>query len=294
MMKILNKESLWGLLFISPTLLGFLVFFLGPIFAVLFLSFTRYDLLSAPESAGLANYAKLFTDSQLHKVYRNTFFFGAAAITLNVLLGLFLAILVNQRLPAFLRYLLRTVYFFPVLVGMIYAATVWKFLFNRDLGIINYYLHYMGIGPISWLTSSQFALWSIIFVYMWKNVGFTMLTTLAGLQSIPQDIYEAAAIDGARPFAMLRKITIPLLSPVILFNVVITLINTMQEFDSIVALTNGGPGNASRTVSLYIYEKAFRGLDMGYASAVAVTLFLVIGLLTALQFILSRRWVHYT
>jgi multiple sugar transport system permease protein len=293
-MKKLNKESLCGLLFISPTLLGFLVFFLGPIFAVLFLSFTRYDMLSAPESAGFANYAKLFTDSQLHKVYRNTLFFGAAAITLNVSLGLFLAILVNQRLPAFLRYLLRTVYFFPVLVGMIYAATVWKFLFNRDLGVINYYLHYIGVGPVSWLTSSQFALWSIIFVYMWKNVGFTMLTTLAGLQSIPQDIYEAAAIDGARPFAMLRSITIPLLSPVILFNVVITLINTMQEFDSIVALTNGGPGNASRTVSLYIYEKAFRGLDMGYASSIAVTLFLVIGLLTALQFILSRRWVHYT
>jgi multiple sugar transport system permease protein len=293
-MKIPNKESLCGLLFISPTLLGFLVFFLGPIFAVLFLSFTRYDMFSAPESAGLANYAKLLTDSQLHKVYGNTFFFGTAAIILNVSLGLFLAILVNQRLPAFLRYLLRTVYFFPVLVGMIYAATVWKFLFNRDLGVINYYLHYIGVGPVSWLTSSQFALWSIILVYMWKNVGFTMLTTLAGLQGIPQDIYEAAAIDGARPFAMLRKITIPLLSPVILFNVVITLINTMQEFDSIVALTNGGPGNASRTVSLYIYEKAFRGLDMGYASAIAATLFLVIALLTALQFSLSRRWVHYS
>jgi multiple sugar transport system permease protein len=293
-MKIPNKESLCGLLFISPTLLGFLVFFLGPIFAVLFLSFTRYDMFSAPESAGLANYVKLLTDSQLHKVYGNTFFFGTAAIILNVSLGLFLAILVNQRLPAFLRYLLRTVYFFPVLVGMIYAATVWKFLFNRDLGVINYYLHYIGVGPVSWLTSSQFALWSIILVYMWKNVGFTMLTTLAGLQGIPQDIYEAAAIDGARPFAMLRKITIPLLSPVILFNVVITLINTMQEFDSIVALTNGGPGNASRTVSLYIYEKAFRGLDMGYASAIAVTLFLVIALLTALQFSLSRRWVHYS
>ncbi len=293
-MKIPNRESLCGLLFISPTLLGFLVFFLGPIFAVLFLSFTRYDMFSAPESAGFANYAKLLTDSQLHKVYGNTFFFGTAAIILNVSLGLFLAILVNQRLPAFLRYLLRTVYFFPVLVGMIYAATVWKFLFNRDLGVINYYLHYIGVGPVSWLTSSQFALWSIILVYMWKNVGFTMLTTLAGLQGIPQDIYEAAAIDGARPFAMLRKITIPLLSPVILFNVVITLINTMQEFDSIVALTNGGPGNASRTVSLYIYEKAFRGLDMGYASAIAVTLFLVIALLTALQFSLSRRWVHYS
>ena len=293
-MKIPNRESLCGLLFISPTLLGFLVFFLGPIFAVLFLSFTRYDMFSAPESAGFANYAKLLTDSQLHKVYGNTFFFGTAAIILNVSLGLFLAILVNQRLPAFLRYLLRTVYFFPVLVGMIYAATVWKFLFNRDLGVINYYLHYIGVGPLSWLTSSQFALWSIILVYMWKNVGFTMLTTLAGLQGIPQDIYEAAAIDGARPFAMLRKITIPLLSPVILFNVVITLINTMQEFDSIVALTNGGPGNASRTVSLYIYEKAFRGLDMGYASAIAVTLFLVIALLTALQFSLSRRWVHYS
>lgn len=121
-----------------------------------------------------------------------------------------------------------------------------------------------------------------------------MLTTLAGLQNISQELYEAASIDGSKPFNTLCRITIPLLSPVILFNIVIMLINTMQEFDSIIALTNGGPGNASRTVSMYIYETAFRGMNMGYASAIAVTLFLLIALLTATQFGLSRRWVHYS
>src|SRR5260370_30178753 len=170
---------------------------------------------------------------------------------------------------------------------------VWKFLFNRVLGVVNYYLHFFHVAPIGWLTTSNWALWSVILVYVWKNVGFTMLTTLAGLQNISEELYEAAKIDGAKPHTSLFRITIPLLSPVILFNVTITMINTLQEFDSIVALTNGGPGAASRTVVLYIYEK-FRSFDMGYASAIAVTLFVLISLLTLLQFWGSRRWVHYS
>lgn len=157
-MKQLRTESVFGYLLISPTLLGFLLFVLGPIVAVIFLSFSQYDMIDAPKAAGFSNYARLLADPQLHKVYANTFFFGAAVVILNGTLGMLLAILINQRLPAVFKYLLRTVYFFPVLVGMIYAATVWKFLFNRDLGVINYYLHSVGLGPYSWLTSSQFAL----------------------------------------------------------------------------------------------------------------------------------------
>lgn len=191
-MRTLRSESVFGYLFISPTLLGFLLFVLGPILAVIFLSFTRYDMIDAPTAAGFSNYARLLTDPQLHKVYANTFFFGAAVVVLNGTLGMLLAILINQRLPSAFKYLLRTIYFFPVLVGMIYAATVWKFLFSRDLGVINYYLHFIGLGPYSWLTSSQFALWSVILVYIWKNIGFTMLTTLAGLQNISEELYEAA------------------------------------------------------------------------------------------------------
>jgi multiple sugar transport system permease protein len=292
-MKKASQETLSGYMFIGPTLLGYLIFILGPLIAAIALSFTHYDMMSTPRLIGFGNYARLISDSRLAVVYRNTALFAFVSISLTVGFGLLLGVAVNQRLPGAVKYVLRTAYFFPVLVGMIYAAMVWKFLFNRDLGVVNYYLHFFQIQPISWLTSSAWAIWSVILVYVWKNVGFTMLTTLAGLQNISEELYEAARIDGAKPFTMLFRITIPLLSPVILFNVTITMINTLQEFDSIVALTNGGPGDASRTVVMYIYDKAFRSFDMGYASTVAVTLFVLISLLTLLQLWASRRWVHY-
>ena len=290
-MKKTYSENLAGYFFVSPSLLGYLLFVLGPLVAAVALSLTHYDVLSAPRLIGFNNYARLIADARLATVYRNTLFFAAASIFLTVSLGLILAVALNQRLPGPVKYVLRATYFFPVLVGMIYAAIVWKFLFNRDLGVINYYLHFLGVPSVGWLTTSSWALWSVILVYVWKNVGFTMLTTLAGLQNIPEELYEAARIDGAKPIVAFFRLTIPLLTPVILFNVTITMINTLQEFDSIVALTNGGPGDASRSVALYIYEK-FRSFDLGYASAIAVTLFALISLLTLLQFWGSRRWVH--
>jgi multiple sugar transport system permease protein len=292
-MKKASSDTLSGYLFVGPTLSGYLLFVLGPLIAAIVLSFTHYDLMSPPRLVGFSNYARLLSDVRLAAVYRNTALFAVTAVILTVGIGTLLGVAVNKRLPGFLKYILRTAYFFPVLVGMIYAAMVWKFLFNRDLGVVNYYLHFFRVPAIPWLTSSTWAIWSVIFVYVWKNVGFTMLTTLAGLQNISEELYEAAKIDGAKAHTRLFRITIPLLSPVILFNVTITMINTLQEFDSIVALTNGGPGDASRTVVMYIYDKAFRSFDMGYASAIAVTLFVVISIVTLLQLWGSRRWVHY-
>jgi multiple sugar transport system permease protein len=292
-MKKASSDSLSAYLFVAPTLSGYLLFVLGPLIAAIGLSFTHYDMMSPPRLVGFSNYARLISDARLAVVYKNTALFAVTAVILTVGIGTLLGVAVNKRLPAFLKYILRTAYFFPVLVGMIYAAMVWKFLFNRDLGVVNYYLHFFNVPPIPWLTSSAWAIWSVILVYVWKNVGFTMLTTLAGLQNISEELYEAARIDGAKPHTVLFRITIPLLSPVILFNVTITMINTLQEFDSIVALTNGGPGDASRTVVMYIYDKAFRSFDLGYASAIAVTLFVVISIVTLLQLWGSRRWVHY-
>jgi multiple sugar transport system permease protein len=292
-MKKASSDTVSAYLFVGPTLSGYLLFALGPLIAAIVLSFTHYDLMSPPRLVGFSNYARLISDMRLAVVYKNTALFSVTAVILTVGIGTLLGVAVDKRLPGFLRYILRTAYFFPVLVGMIYAAMVWKFLFNRDLGAVNYYLHFFNMPPIPWLTSSTWAIWSVILVYVWKNVGFTMLTTLAGLQSISEELYEAAKIDGAKPHMRFFRITIPLLSPVILFNVTITIINTLQEFDSIVALTNGGPGDASRTVVMYIYDKAFRSFDMGYASAIAVTLFVVISIVTLLQLWGSRRWVHY-
>jgi multiple sugar transport system permease protein len=292
-MKKASSDTLSGYLFVGPTLSGYLLFVLGPLIAAIVLSFTHYDMMTPPRLVGFSNYARLISDVRLAVVYKNTALFAVTAVILTVGIGTLLGVAVNKRLPGFLKYILRTAYFFPVLVGMIYAAMVWKFLFNRDLGVVNYYLHFFKVPPIPWLTSSTWAIWSVILVYVWKNVGFTMLTTLAGLQNISEELYEAARIDGAKPHTTLFRITIPLLSPVVLFNVTITMINTLQEFDSIVALTNGGPGDASRTVVMYIYDKAFRSFDMGYASAIAVTLFVVISIVTLLQLWGSRRWVHY-
>jgi multiple sugar transport system permease protein len=292
-MKKASSDSLSAYLFVAPTLWGYLLFVLGPLIAAIVLSFTHYDMMSPPRLVGFSNYARLISDARLAVVYKNTALFAVTAVILTVGIGTLLGVAVNKRLPAFLKYMLRTAYFFPVLVGMIYAAMVWKFLFNRDLGVVNYYLHFFNVPPIPWLTSSAWAIWSVILVYVWKNVGFTMLTTLAGLQNISEELYEAARIDGAKRHTMLFRITIPLLTPIILFNMTITMINTLQEFDSIVALTNGGPGDASRTVVMYIYDKAFRSFDMGYASAIAVTLFVVISIVTLLQLWGSRRWVHY-
>jgi multiple sugar transport system permease protein len=292
-MKKASSDSLSAYLLVAPTLSGYLLFVLGPLIAAIVLSFTHYDMMSPPRLVGLSNYARLISDARLAVVYKNTALFAVTAVILTVGIGTLLGVAVNKQLPAFLKYILRTAYFFPVLVGMIYAAMVWKFLFNRDLGVVNYYLHFFNVPPIPWLTSSGWAIWSVILVYVWKNVGFTMLTTLAGLQNISEELSEAARIDGAKPPTVLFRITIPLLSPVILFNVTIAMINTLQEFDSIVALTNGGPGDASRTVVMYIYDKAFRSFDMGYASAIAVTLFIVMSIVTLLQLWGSRRWVHY-
>lgn len=282
-----------GYLFILPTVLGYLIFILGPIVAAFVLSFTDYDILSAPRFTGLDNYSRMLSDTRLGTVYGNTFLFTFVVVFANVILGLLLAVALNRSLPGFIRNIFRTVYFFPILVAMIYVSMIWQFWFSKDLGVANYYLEQLGLGQVPWLSSRQWALWSIIIVYIWKNLGFTMMTTLAGLQNISQDYYEASAIDGAGAIRQFFSITIPLVSPVLLFNLIISFINAFQEFDAMIVLTGGGPGDASRSIVFYIYEKAFKSFDMGYASAIALTLFVVIMIVTLVQFGLSRRWVHY-
>lgn len=288
-----QREARAGYLFILPTVLGYLIFILGPIVAAFFLSFTEYDILSSPQFTGFDNYSRMLGDARLRVVYGNTFVFTFVVVFANVILGLLLAVALNRNMPGPIRNIFRTVYFFPILVAMIYVSMIWQFWFSKDLGVINYYLEQVGLNPVSWLSSSQSALWSIIIVYIWKNIGFTMMTTLAGLQGISQDYYEASSIDGAGAIRQFFRITVPLVSPVLLFNLIISFINAFQEFDSMVVLTGGGPGDASRSIVYYIYERAFQSFDMGYASALALTLFVVIMVVTLLQFWLSRRWVHY-
>jgi multiple sugar transport system permease protein len=288
-----SREALAGYLFILPTFLGYTTFVIGPILAAFGISMTSYDMLSPPEFTGAQNYAELLTDPRLRIVYMNTLFFTVVAVSLNVGVGLLLAVLINRRIPALLKYLFRTAYFFPVLVALTYCSIIWQFLFQRDTGVFNYYLSFLNVEPIPWLGNRQWVMPSIIFMDVWKNTGFAMLVFLAGLQSIPADYYEAAQIDGAHRWQLFRYITLPLISPTFFFNTVIFMIGALQVFDSIVVLTQGGPGDASRSLVMYIYEQAFQKFAMGYASAVAITLFIVIMILTLIQFRLSRLWVHY-
>lgn len=288
-----QREALAGYLFILPTFIGYTAFVILPIFAALGISLTQYDILSPPKLVGFDNYVRMISDPRLHKVYRNTLYFTVVAVTFNLGVGLFLAVLINRNLPSFLKYIFRTAYFFPVLVALAYCSIIWQYLYQKDTGIINYYLSYLNIEPIPWLSDPRFVMPSIIFMDVWKNTGFAMLVFLAGLQGIPQDYYESAQLDGANRWRLFRHITLPLISPTLFFNLIIYMIGALQVFDSIIVLTGGGPGDASRSLVMYIYENAFQLFKMGYASAVAITLFIVIMILTLLQFKAGQTWVHY-
>lgn len=280
-------------LFLAPALLGFLCFVAGPLIAAVALSFSRYDILTPPTFVGLANYQLLLQDERLRRIYGNTVTLVVATVFLDVTIGLILALAVNRKMPALLRYLFRTAFFFPVLTSLASIAVIWSFLLNADFGILNYYLGKIGIGHVAWLTSSSRVIPAIMLMSVWKNVGFSFVLFVAGLQAIPRVFYEAARIDGAGAGRIFWRITLPLLSPTTFFAVVIGLINGFQIFDAPQILTQGGPGDSSRTVVMYIYEQGFRNFSMGYASTIALSLFLVILLLTVVQMRLSRNWVFY-
>jgi len=288
-----RSEALSGYLFIAPIYIGFLIFIAAPIVVAFGLSFTKFDILKGATFIGLNNYTHMLTDARLQTVYRNTALFTSISVVLNVGIGLLLAVALNSRLPRLIRNFYRSIFFFPVLIAHTYISVIWQFLYAKDTGIFNYYLSQIGVGPIPWLNSSQWVLFSIILMDVWKNTGFAMLLFLAGLQNIPGEYYEVAQIDGANGVNAFFKITLPLLSPTIFFILVIFMTGALQVFDSIMVISEGGPGDASRSIVMYIYEKAFRTFDMGYASAVAMTLFVLILGLTLLQFALGRRWVHY-
>ena len=288
-----RRETLVAYAYLSPAFTGFVVFVLGPAAAAVVLTFFEYDILTPPRFAGLANYARFLGDPRLPRIYLNTVVYVVWYVGLTTLLGLALAVAANRPMRALWRYLIRSTYFFPVLTSLASVSLVWQYLYSTDFGIINYYLARLGVPRIPWLTSSQWAITSIILLGVWKNLGFNFILFLAGLQSIPRHLYEAAALDGAGRWAGFRYVTLPSLTPVLFFSVVWGLINAFQVFDSPFILTTGGPGDASRTVVMYIYESGFRFFEMGYASTIALSLFLIVVVLTVIQFRLSRIWVFY-
>jgi multiple sugar transport system permease protein len=288
-----GRETIAGYLFLGPAFLALVIFLIAPILASAVLAFMNYDILSPPKWVGLENLTRMLGDNRLLKIYGNTAIFVLGATFFNNLLGLLLAMGVNRRMHGIPRYLLRTAIFFPVLTTTASLALVWQFLLTQDRGVVNYLLMQIGLDPVPWLSSSQWALRSVILYDVWKSVGFLMVLYLAGLQGIPESLYEAAKIDGANQFQLMRHVTLPLITPTAFFAIVISLIGAAQVFDNAWVLTGGGPGDASRLIVLYIYEAGFRRFEMGYASALSLTLFMILILLTLAQFGFSRKWVHY-
>jgi multiple sugar transport system permease protein len=279
--------------FLSPSIVTFLVFVFAPTAGVLYLSFYDWNLLSDGTFVGLDNFDRLFSDERLLRVYGSTAYMALAILAVNVVLGLLLAVLLETRMPRLLRGFFRLSFLFPFVVSASAVALIWRFLLNKDLGLVNYFLGFLGTDRIDWLGSSVWAPISIIIVNSWKTIGFSILVYIAGLQAIPDQLKEAAIVDGANAWTRFWRITFPMLSPTIFFLVVINTINSFQIFAEPRVLTQGGPGDASRTIVEYLYDRAFGDFDLGYASAIGITFMLVLIVLTAVQFRFSRRWTFY-
>jgi multiple sugar transport system permease protein len=260
--------------------------------AAFVLAFYDYDLLLGASWAGLENFRELFT---IDRVFRaalfNTVYFTAVSVPLSVVLGLATAMLVNQALRGVVIF--RSIFLLPYVTVTVALSLVWKWLYLPDIGLINSVLGVAGINGPAWLTSQTWAMPALILMSVWKGFGYNMVIFLAGLQGIPDHLYDAAKVDGATAWRRFLNVTLPLLSPTTFFVVVISVISSFQVFDQALIMTNGGPGTATTTLVLYIYQKGFQSFDMGYAAAVALVLFAVIFVFTVIQFLLQRRWVTY-
>ncbi|MFH8491278.1 carbohydrate ABC transporter permease [Streptomyces longisporoflavus] len=280
-------------LFLAPTVIGVLVFTVVPIAGSVVLSFFHWDVIDSPTFAGSDNYREAFTDDTVLVSFTNTLVFMFFAVALQLLLALALALALDNRLPGWLRSTFRSAFFFPLVLSAASISVVMKYLFNQEFGVVNWLLGHVGIDPVPWLTSEDSAMAAVVLVYVWQQFGFSFLLFVGGLNNIPKEIHEAASLDGATGFRKHLAVTLPLLSPTLLVASVVGIINALQVFEQPYVLTDGGPGDSTRTVVMVIYQSAFEQLRFGEASAVGVLLFALILAVTALQFRLSRRFVHY-
>ena len=285
------KENVAGFLFISPWIIGFLAFEFGPLIASFYLGLTKYDILSPPEFVGLANYDKMFTrDPLFWKSLGVTAIYSLSTVFLGVILGVMLAVLLNQKIRGMSLY--RTIYYLPAVVSGVAVAYMWAWIFRPEAGILNYALSLIGITGPNWLFSTTWTLPAFIMMSLWA-VGGGMVLYLAGLQGVPTHLYEAASLDGAGPWAKFWNVTLPMISPVIFFNFIIGIIGSFQVFTNAFVITSGGPANSTLFFVLYLYRHAFQNFKMGYAAALGMILFLVIMTLTIISFRLSNRHVFY-
>jgi multiple sugar transport system permease protein len=288
------QDALWGYVFLLPWAIGLIVFWLGPIIFSFYLSFTQYDAISAPQFIGLDNYVKAFTGDQLFwpSIWR-TFEYSVVVVPVGLLGSLALAMLLNRGIRG--TYVFRGLFFVPSLTPAVALALLWSWLMQPEVGPINDGLKLIGIRGPGWLADQHWALASIIIINLWASMGGnTMLIFLAGLQGVPQELIEAASLDGAGPWSRFWHVTLPMISPTLFFNLVLGIIGALQSFANSFIATGGGPAYATWFYALHIYATGFQFGEMGYASALAVIFFVLLMTLTYVNFRLSRRWVHYS
>jgi len=288
-----RRKALAGYVYISPFLLGFTIFAAGPVLASLYLSLTSYQILEAPQFTGLANYQQaFFKDKVFWEALGNTIYFALVSVPLGLAGSLLCAMLLNQPIKG--RAVFRTLYFLPSITPIVATTLLWTWILNPDFGLLNYLLSLVHIPGPKWLGSTQWAKPALILLQLWGSVGGgAMIIFLAGLQGIPEELYESASIDGATALRKFWHITIPMLSPTIFLNLVLGLIGALKVFTTAFVATNGGPGYATTFYVLYLFNNAFKFLEMGYASALAWIFTLIVLVLTYSQLRLSRRWVYY-
>ena len=285
-----KREALVGYLFLGPWILGFLIFLIGPMIASLYLSMTNYKMLQPPDWVGLANYERMFTDRFIYISLKVTLTYTVISVPLRIILAMLIAVLLNQKIVA--SGVFRTIFYLPSVISGVAVAMVFAWIFNHRFGILNYFLSLVGIKGPNWLGHPDYALWAFVIMSLW-GIGTDVVIYLAALQGVPVALYEAAKIDGAGAGQRFFNITLPLITPVILFTLVIGVIGSFQTFTQSYIMTGGGPANATLFFLLYLYRNAFNWFEMGYASALAWFLFLIILVCTLALWRTSGRWVFY-
>lgn len=289
-LTLVQRRTIMGYIFIAPFMLGFTLWFLFPALVAAWLTFQRWNLISPPQYAGFTNIEHLFNDPLLVQSLKQTFIYTIFSVPLGLLFAFFLALLINTRVRGIAIF--RTIYFIPSIVPAVANAILWAWLLNTEFGLINWVLQKFGMAKVAWLQEPSWAMVAFIIISAW-GVGGSMIIFLAGLQGIPDIYYEAAEIDGAGRWAKMRNITLPIMSPIIFFNLVIGFINSFQAFVTAYLITRGGPQNATMFLVLYIYRTAFGSQNMGYAAALSWLMFIILMILSFIVFRYIGSRVYY-
>jgi multiple sugar transport system permease protein len=289
-LSLIQRRTIIGYIFIAPFILGFIFWFLIPALVAANLTFQKWNLISPPKYIGTANIEKLFTDPILPKSLKATFLYAFFSVPIGLIFAFFLATLINTKVRGIA--LFRTIYFLPSIVPAVASALLWAWIFNTEFGLLNYVIRAFGGPKVAWLQEPNWAIAAFIIMSTW-GVGNTMIIFLAGLQGIPESYYEAADLDGAGRWHKLWNITLPLMSPIIFFNLVIGFIGAFQVFVLPLLITNGGPQNATLSLVLYIYRTAFQSQNMGYAATLSWLLFIILTIFSFIIFRFFGRRVYY-